>query len=50
MKTQLPSHSNQEYDLPEDALKKIIQRKADFLAGKTAARPWNEIKRSYEKR
>jgi hypothetical protein len=50
MKTQSPSQSNQEYDLPEDALKKMIQRKTDFLTGKTTARPWSEIKRRYEKR
>jgi len=36
------------YTLTDDQIKKLVDRKADLLAGKTTSRPWNEIKQRYE--
>lgn len=36
------------YILTDDQIKKLVDRKADLLAGKTTSRPWNEIKQRYE--
>jgi hypothetical protein len=37
-----------DYILSDEQIKEMLTRKADFLAGKTTARPWNEIKKRYE--
>ncbi|MCR8560607.1 addiction module protein [Mucilaginibacter sp. BJC16-A38] len=37
-----------DYILTDDQVKEMVRRKADFLAGKTTSRPWNEIKTRYE--
>lgn len=37
-----------DYILTDEQIKKMVDRKADFLAGKTTSRPWNEIKQRYE--
>jgi hypothetical protein len=37
-----------DYVLTDDEVKEMINRKTDFLAGKTTSRPWNEIKQKYE--
>lgn len=37
-----------DYTLTDEQVKEMIKRKADFLAGKTTARAWNEIKQRYE--
>lgn len=39
---------NDDYTLTEDGVEEMVQRKQDFLAGKTTARPWSEIKKKYE--
>jgi hypothetical protein len=39
---------NDEYTLTEEQVENIVQRKNDFLQGKTTSRPWSEIKKSYE--
>jgi hypothetical protein len=39
---------NDEYALTEEQIQIMVQRKHDFLAGKTTARPWNEIKQRYK--
>jgi len=36
------------FGLTDDGIKEMVRRKADFLAGKTTSRPWNEIKKRYE--
>jgi len=38
------SAQKKEYILTEDEITKLVDRKIDFLAGKTTARPWSEIK------
>jgi hypothetical protein len=30
-------------------IKEMLQRKADFLNGKTTSRPWSEIKKGYSR-
>ena len=37
-----------DYILTDEQVKKMVERKADFLAGKTTSRPWTEIKQRYE--
>jgi hypothetical protein len=37
-----------DYILSDEQVKKLIERKADFLTGKTTSRPWTEIKKRYE--
>jgi len=37
-----------DFMLSDDEVKKMVERKANFLAGKTTSRPWNEIKQRYE--
>ena len=37
-----------DYILTDDQVKEMVRRKADFLAGKTTSRPWEEIKKRYE--
>jgi len=37
-----------DYILTDDQVKEMVRRKADFLAGKTTSRSWNEIKKRYE--
>ena len=37
-----------DYTLTDEQVKKMVERKADFLAGKTTSRPWSEIKQKYE--
>jgi hypothetical protein len=37
-----------DYVLTDEEVKKLVERKADFLAGKTTSRPWAEIKQRYE--
>ena len=37
-----------DYTLTDDQIKKMVDRKAALLAGKTTSRPWNEIKQRYE--
>ena len=37
-----------DYILSDEEIKKMVMRKADFLAGKTTSRPWSEIKQKYE--
>lgn len=39
---------NDDYVLSDMAVQEMLKRKADFLAGKTTARPWAEIKKKYE--
>lgn len=39
---------NDDYVLTDDEVKEIVRRKTDFLAGKTTARPWDDIKKRYE--
>ena len=39
---------NDDYLLSDHEINLMLQRKADFLAGKTSSRPWSEIKKSYE--
>jgi hypothetical protein len=34
--------------LTDEQVKQMIERKANFLAGKTTSRSWNEIKRGYQ--
>ena len=36
------------YILTDEEVKKMLDRKAQFLAGKTTSRSWNEIKKRYE--
>lgn len=43
-----PEKINDSYILTEEQVKLMIERKADFLAGKTTSREWNEIKKQYE--
>jgi hypothetical protein len=35
--------------LPAAIIQELHNRKADFIAGKTSSRPWNDIKLSYDK-
>jgi hypothetical protein len=37
-----------DYVLTDEQVQEMLNRKADFLAGKTTSRPWSEIKRKYE--
>ena len=37
-----------DYHLSDDEINKMLERKTNFLAGKTTSRPWSEIKKSYE--
>ena len=37
-----------DYILTDEQVKEMVNRKADFLAGKTTSRSWNEIKKRYE--
>jgi hypothetical protein len=37
-----------DYVLSDEQIKEMVKRKADFLAGKTTSRSWNEIKQRYE--
>lgn len=37
-----------DYALTDAQVQEMLKRKADFLAGKTTARPWSEIKQRYE--
>jgi hypothetical protein len=37
-----------DYILTDEQVKKMVERKAGFLAGKTTSRSWNEIKQRYE--
>ncbi len=37
-----------DYILTDEQVKKMVERKADFLAGKTTSRSWSEIKQKYE--
>ncbi len=39
---------NDDYVLTEEQIEIMVQRKRDFLAGKTTSRPWSEIKQRYE--
>ncbi|CAN5244602.1 hypothetical protein BH09BAC6_BH09BAC6_35400 [soil metagenome] len=39
---------NDDYMMTDEHIKEMAARKADFLAGKTTSRPWNEIKQRYE--
>ena len=39
---------NDDYTLTEEQVEVMVQRKKDFLQGKTTARPWSEVKKSYE--
>ncbi|TFF37330.1 hypothetical protein [Mucilaginibacter psychrotolerans] len=39
---------NEDYELTEEQIETVVQRKNDFLQGKTTARPWSEIKKRYE--
>lgn len=44
-------HYREENDddiLTDEQVKIMVDRKADFLAGKTTSRPWSEIKQRYE--
>lgn len=36
-----------DYVLNDEDVAEMLKRKADFLAGKTTARPWSEIKKRY---
>ena len=36
-----------DYVLTGEQVRKMIERKNDFLTGKTTARPWSEIKKRY---
>ena len=38
-----------DYILSDEQVQKMIERKANFLAGKTTSRPWSEIKQKYER-
>jgi len=33
--------------LSDEQIKMLVERKADFLAGRTTSIPWNEIKKKY---
>ena len=37
------------YGLSDAQIRELVKRKADFIAGKTTSRPWDEIKKKYEK-
>jgi len=37
-----------DYVLTDEEVKKMIDRKKDFLAGKTSSRRWSQIKEKYE--
>jgi hypothetical protein len=37
-----------DYALTDEEVKELVNRKADFLAGKTTSRPWSQIKQKYE--
>jgi len=37
-----------DYVLTDEQVQEMINRKADFLNGKTTGRPWSEIKKRYE--
>ena len=37
-----------DYILSDEEVQEMLKRKANFLAGKTTSRPWNEIKKRYE--
>ncbi len=42
------STDSDSYILSDAEIKELVQRKSDFLAGKTTSRPWIEIKQRYE--
>ncbi len=42
------STDSDSYLLNDAEIKELVQRKSDFLAGKTTSRPWSEIKQRYE--
>jgi hypothetical protein len=42
------STDSDSYLLSDAEIKELVQRKNDFLAGKTTSRPWSEIKQRYE--
>jgi hypothetical protein len=37
-----------DYVLTDEQVKQMAERKANFLAGKTTSRSWNEIKQRYQ--
>lgn len=37
-----------DYILSDEQVQEMVKRKADFLAGKTTSRPWDDIKKKYE--
>lgn len=37
-----------DHTLSDEQVQEMLKRKADFLAGKTTARSWDDIKRKYE--
>lgn len=37
-----------DFVLNNNDVKKLLERKSDFLSGKTKSRPWREIKKRYE--
>jgi hypothetical protein len=39
---------NDDYTLTEEQVELMVQRKNNFMEGKTTARPWSEIKQRYE--
>ena len=39
---------NGDYQLTDNEVLEMVQRKSDLLAGKTTSRPWSEIKKRYE--
>jgi len=38
------SQQKKDYILTDDEITKLVDRKTDFLAGKTTAQPWSKIK------
>lgn len=37
------------YSLSDEQIQELVKRKADFIAGKTTSRSWDEIRKKYEK-
>jgi len=37
-----------DYILNDAEIAEMLQRKKDYIAGKTTSKPWNEIKKRYE--
>jgi hypothetical protein len=37
-----------DYILNDTEIAEMLQRKEDYIAGKTTSKPWNEIKKRYE--